>query len=197
MSIRNAIILASILLCNVAISQEQISPEEVREIIKEKIERTIKLGTSSLLVNAVKEQNALGMSLDTIKKIDQEWMSSNDPASLDQSQQATQVGNFLRSKVESNKGVYSGIILMDNQGANVDAYPVTPDYWQGDEAIWSASFNEGDGKVYIGPVEYDKKTKSDAIQISVPVIDDGITIGVLVVGIKLSFIELMRLKKRF
>jgi len=45
-------------------------------------------------------------------------------------------------------------------------------------------------------VAYDESAKPDAMQISVPVKDQGKTIGVLVVGIKLSYIEASKLKQK-
>jgi len=93
----------------------------------------------------------------------------------------------LKRKVTNNESIYNEIFLTDNQGANVAVYPATSDYWQGDETKWSEPFNSG--KVYVGQVEFDESTNTNAVQISVPVIDNGKTIGVLILGIKLSFIE--------
>ena len=74
------------------------------------------------------------------------------------------------------------------------AYPATTDYWQGDEAKWKDTFHNDKGSLYIGPVELDESTNTKAVQISVPVLDKGKIIGVLIVGIKLSFIASKRQK---
>ena len=79
--------------------------------------------------------------------------------------------------------------VMDNQGANVATYPFTSDYWQGDEEKWSASYNGGDGKVFVGPLELDTSTQTYAVQVSAPVLDRGETIGVLVVGVTIGYLE--------
>ena len=95
--------------------------------------------------------------------------------------------------VEHGRGdldaAYNEAFLTDNQGANVAAFPPTSDYFQGDEEKWSESFNEGSGRVFIGPVELDESTGVRAVQISAPVLDQGRTIGVLVVGITVEHIE--------
>ena len=69
------------------------------------------------------------------------------------------------------------------------AFPPTSDYWQGDEEKWSESFNDGEGRVFIGPLEFDESTKTTAVQISMPMIHFGETIGVLVVGVTVDYLE--------
>jgi hypothetical protein len=39
--------------------------------------------------------------------------------------------------------------VIDNQGANVAAYPATSGYWQGDDAKWVKSWAKGRGGVLI------------------------------------------------
>ena len=45
------------------------------------------------------------------------------------------------------------------------------------------------GVTFIGPLERDESTQTVAVQISAPVINAGETIGVLVVGVTLSYVE--------
>ncbi|MDM8567871.1 PDC sensor domain-containing protein [Candidatus Halobeggiatoa sp. HSG11] len=187
MSIIHTAIVFLFLSNTVVVEQKQISQEHLQMILTDKIKRTAKLGTHPLLIKAVKEQNAKNVSLDNIKKIDQEWTSTNDLTPFKESLQTSLEGKFLKRKITNNESIYNEAFLTDNQGANVAAYPATSDYWQGDETKWSESFNTG--KVYIGPVEFDESTNTNAVQISVPVIDEGKTIGVLVFGVRLSFVE--------
>ena len=177
-----------------SLSQESLSQSQIQDVIKDKISGVVKMGTHSLIVKAVMEQNAKSLSLDTIKKTDDEWKATKDLTPFKISLQKTPVGNFLKRKMELNKSIYSEAFLTDNQGANVTAFPATSDYWQGDESKWTESFNNGDGKVYIGDVELDESSGSYATQVSVPVNKNGKTIGVLVIGIKLSYIEARKLK---
>jgi len=177
-----------------SLSQESLSQSQIQDVIKDKISGVVKMGSHSLIVKAVMEQNAKSLSLDTIKKTDDEWKATKDLTPFKISLQKTPVGNFLKRKMELNKSIYSEAFLTDNQGANVTAFPATSDYWQGDESKWTESFNNGDGKVYIGDVELDESSGSYATQVSVPVNKNGKTIGVLVIGIKLSYIEARKLK---
>jgi len=105
------------------------------------------------------------------------------------------IGKFLSSVIKNNADKYNEMFLTDNQGANVAAYPLTSDYWQGDEDKFINAFNNGDGKVYIGDLEFDESTKVNAIQISVPVSYGNKAIGVLVIGVKVDHIEAEKLEE--
>jgi len=76
------------------------------------------------------------------------------------------------------------VFLCDKRGAVVGESPKTSDYWQGDEEKFVECYNRGDGNVFIGDLEFDDSTQSYTVQISIPVKDDGKTIGVLIVGIR-------------
>ena len=94
----------------------------------------------------------------------------------------------LKRQVERSTS-FNEAFLTDNQGANVAAFPATSDYWQGDEEKWTASFQNGNGVLFIGPLEQDESTQTLAVQVSAPVFDRGRTVGVLVVGITFTYLE--------
>lgn len=138
------------------------------------------------IVSSVKKQNAEKLSQGLITERDDAWKKSKKTLTpLKRQLMQNQAGQFLKRRIESSSG-FNEAFLTDNQGANVAVYPPTSDYWQGDEDKWSQSFNQGNGQVYIGPVEKDESTQVQAVQVSVPVIDHGKTIGVLVVGVKIN-----------
>ena len=142
-----------------------------------------KWASTPIMVNAVKKQNASGLTLDEIKAIDREWIAG-EQNELVARLQSNPVGRFLQKKVLSNKGIYTEAFLCDKKGAVVGEYPKTSDYWQGDEKKFTESFNAKNGKVYTGPLLFDESTESFSIQISVPVKDKNETIGVLIVGVR-------------
>ena len=72
--------------------------------------------------------------------------------------------------------------VMDDRGALVCMTQRTSDYWQGDEAKWQRSFNEGRGALYVGEIAWDESADSMLVQISVPIMSDGRAIGALTVG---------------
>lgn len=188
------IVIAYLSLISIALGQEQLSQERIKALLKDKIQLVEELAAHPLIKRAVEEQNAKGISLDEVKRIDQEWRSTKSLTSFKKSLQTTLVGKLLKRKILLNSGIYSEAFLTDNQGANVAAYPITSDYWQGDEKKWIESFDNGKGKVYIGPITFDESTRINATQISAPVVHEDKAIGVLIVGIKLDFMRLRELK---
>jgi len=167
--------------------------EEMASVLLSKITGVNQLAKQVRFIRAVKKQNAMGLSLDEIKQRDQQWVVSGPDSDLKLSMSSSAIGKFLSSVIKNNGDKYNEMFLTDNQGANVAAYPLTSDYWQGDEAKFINSFNNGDGKVYIGDLEFDESTKVNAIQISVPVNYGNKAIGVLVIGVKVNHIEAEKL----
>jgi len=151
--------------------------------------RTVQhMALNPVVVRAARNQNLSGLSLEEIKRRDDEWRATKALTPFKLSLQTNEAGQFLKSTVQRLQPLNEAF-LTDNQGANVAAFPATSDYWQGDEEKWSASFNGGDGKVFIGPLELDESTQTYAVQISAPVLDRGRTIGVLVVGVTIDYLE--------
>jgi len=166
----------------------EITDKEVQELVGTKVRMVQALARHPALVDAVRGQNEEHMSEEEILKRDNEWKSSNERYSLKMRLQRTEAGDLLRKFVARNDS-FNEAFLTDNQGANVAAFPPTSDYWQGDEEKWTASFNDGQGKIFIGPPEFDDSTKSYAVQVSAPVSIDERTVGVLVVGVNLDYFE--------
>ena len=172
-----------------ALAQEQqLSDTEIRELLKVKIRTVETLAFHPKLINATRQQNAQNLSIDAIKQRDEEWAGTEELTPFKRSLQINKAGKVLRRLIDDNPS-FNEAFLTDNQGANVAAYPATSDYWQGDEEKWTASFNNGEGKIFIGDLERDDSTQTVAVQVSAPVLDRGETVGVLVVGVSLSYLE--------
>lgn len=155
----------------------------MRSIINAHEKNTMKWAMDPLIIEAVKEQNKKSMSLDEIKRIDRDWVEGKSETFI-KSLQTNKAGMFLHDKIKTNKTLYVEAFLCDSQGAVVGEYPQTSDYWQGDEEKFTNCFNNGQGKVFINPLVFDESTNTYSVQISLPVIDQQQTIGVLIVGIK-------------
>jgi|TARA_Y100000589_G_scaffold20798_3_gene17199 hypothetical protein len=174
------------------LSYAELTQEDLKEILAPRIEGLKFLTKNGMLLQAIREQNRQEQSLDEIKKIDAEWKAGTSP--LIKELQENKAGSFLKNIIIQQADVYSEAFLTDAQGANVAAYPATSDYWQGDEEKFTASFNGGQGKVFIGPIEMDESTQTNAVQISVPMEYNDETIGVLVIGVKVSVLEAEKLQ---
>ncbi len=165
------------------------SQPHLARLLRNKVEDIRELAANDAVIRAVREHNAIGQSLPEIKQLDEAWIAAKGMTPLKKSLQENAVGAYFRTLVDFNRSIYSELFLTDRNGATVAAYPATTDYWQGDEKKWSEAFNGGSGKVYIGPVGFDQSSQVNSVQISVPVTADAKTIGVLVVGVKLSYLQ--------
>ncbi|RRJ85397.1 hypothetical protein D0544_01060 [Aestuariirhabdus litorea] len=162
--------------------------EEVPPAVLEIAPELQKIGLDPVLVAAVKAQNSKGRSLDAIKQADAKWRGTEGIDSFMQSLMDNEAAQALR-KIEKSQSYYLELFLMDNQGANVAMTGKTSDYWQGDEAKWTESFKGGAGAVHVGEVEFDESAQAYLVQVSVPVMDAGVAIGAVTIGINLDELE--------
>ncbi len=165
-----------------------VNAEEAPDSVKKLADELRAWGENSILIAAVNEQNAKQQTLDSIKAQDATWRSTSG------------IGDFMKplmenaaakelSRLEKSKPYFSELFLMDNQGANVAMTNKTSDYWQGDEDKFTKSFNNGQGAIHIGDVEFDESSQAYLVQVSVPVMSEGSAIGALTIGINVDILE--------
>lgn len=169
-------------------AQETPTQAELEALLKTKIRSVQHMALNPTVIRATRRQNDEKLSLDEIKQRDDDWNATEDLTHFKRSLQENDAGRFLKRVIGLNSS-FSEAFVTDNKGANVAAFPATSDYWQGDEEKWTASFNRGSGKIFLGPLEFDESTKTYAVQISAPLFDRGQTIGVLVVGVTLDYLK--------
>lgn len=172
-------------------AQQDIGEAELEELLRVKVRTVQHMALNPLLVRAVRQQNSLRLSQEEIARRDKAWRVTKELTPFKLSLQTSPAGRFLKGQIQRNDS-FNEAFLTGDQGANVAAFPATSDYWQGDEEKWSASFNGGDGRVFIGSLELDESTNTVAAQVSAPVLDRGITIGVLVVGVTINYLQTKR-----
>ena len=147
-----------------------------------------KLGSDPVIVKAVKAENAKAKSLAQIKEMDGKWKGTPGIADYMKAIMESECGKHLQ-EVQKTKAYYSELFVMDNQGANVCMSDKTSDYWQGDEAKFTKSYNGGAGAVHVGNVKFDDSTQAYLSQVSVPVKDAGKVIGAITIGINIDELE--------
>ena len=184
----HAVLLSLILWPGTTFSQSERSQGELQELLKVKIRTVQHMALNPILIRAARAQNSQGLSMQVITQRDDQWRATKELTPLKIELQGNAAGRFLRENVRRLEAINEAF-LTDAQGANVAAFPPTSDYWQGDEDKWSESFNEGDGRIHVGAIELDESTQAYAAQISAPVFDRGRTIGVLVVGVTVNYLE--------
>lgn len=160
------------------------APDAVNPIVPSLSE----LGTNATLIKSVQEHNAKGLTLEAIQARDAEWRKVDGmDAQMTEMTQNSAAQTLL--EFEKSQPYFFELFLMGNQGANIAMTNKTSDYWQGDEAKWQKSFNNGTGAVQIGDVEFDESAQAYLVQVSVPVMDGGQAIGAITIGINLDELE--------
>ncbi len=166
-----------------------LSQQELEDLLSVKIRYARHMALNPSIVRAVEAQNSEQLALAEIKRRDDEWKNAGDqPIELIREITGNQVARYFRRRVENNAAI-DEVFLTDNQGANVAAFPPTSDYWQGDEEKWTASYNRGNGVVFIGPLEFDESTQKTQVQISAPILSQDRTVGVLVLGVSVDYLN--------
>ncbi|MDH3760247.1 MAG: PDC sensor domain-containing protein [Gammaproteobacteria bacterium] len=170
-------------------AESELTAEEIEDLLGVKIRFATHMAFNPSIVRAVDDQNDQAIALAEIKQRDEVWKGAGGELnSLIRQITQNDVARYFQRRVENNSAI-DEVFLTDNQGANVAAYPPTSDYWQGDEEKWTASYNNGNGVVFIGPLEYDESTQKTQVQISAPVISKDETIGVLVLGVSVDYLQ--------
>lgn len=162
--------------------------EEAPASVKQLAESLRAWGENPILVAAVKAQNAENLTLDAIKARDATWRKTSGVDDFMKAMMENPAAKEL-SRLEKSKPYYFELFLMDNQGANVAMTNKTSDYWQGDEAKFTDSFNNGQGAVHISDVEFDESAQAYLVQVSVPVMEGAHAIGAITIGINVDILE--------
>jgi hypothetical protein len=185
-------ILFALLLLSPGLLQAQdatLSQQEIEDLLGVKIRFATHMAFNPAVIRAVEQQNDQNLSLSEIKNRDEIWKNAGDkPNALIREVTSNEVARYFQRRVENNSAI-DEVFLTDIKGANVAAYPPTSDYWQGDEEKFTLSYNDGNGKVFIGPLELDESTQKTQVQISAPIIEDEKTIGVLILGVSVDYLK--------
>lgn len=113
-------------------------------------------------------------------KLDNTWINSKEVTPFMRAFLENKTALFLLAFQKTHPG-YKEIFISDAYGLNVGQTNKTSDYYQADESWWKDSFNNGDGKLLNGNVEFDESSQTESIPILAPVLDPltGKAIGVL------------------
>lgn len=138
----------------------------------------------AVIVKAVAENNLKGPidGMDNAK-----WKSIRRSDDLVKAFQNNAAGKYLKAKLEGSGGNFTEAFLNGTQGEKVAFVEKTTSYIHKGQAKFDVPF--GGSKSWQGKAEFDESAQTYQIQISVPVLDGGKTIGALVVGVNLSQLE--------
>lgn len=164
------------------VASTDLSPE-VKAFVAEKL---APLMTNSVFVAGVTKQNNMNRPLSEIQQMCSEWAAAEEELPIMREMLSNAIASEIR-KVCGPMSQVGEVFVMDNQGANAGQNALTSDFWQGDEAKWKKSFNEGKGGIDVGKAELDKSTNEVLQQVSLPVINEqGEVIGAICFGLRIG-----------
>lgn len=136
------------------------------------------------ILAAVQEQNKKGPlpGMDNAK-----WKLTLRTDPIVEGFRSNPAGQFLRTQISKNRGTFNEIFLSAANGEKVAFAEKTTRYIHKGNPKFDVPFNTG--KPWQGGPEFDESSQTYAIQIAVPVMDQGKTIGVLVAGMNLSHLS--------
>lgn len=179
------IIMISFIVLGILLANAEEAPSKIRDLAASSL---ADFGKDPMIVSQVKKANAENKTLDQIKKTDEHWRQTPGIDDFMKTMLQSECSQYLR-KIQEGKSYFSEIFVTDNQGANVALTDKTSDYWQGDEDKFIMAYNQGQGSIYIGQIEFDDSSQTYLVQVSVPVMDGTACIGTITFGLDIDKIE--------
>ena len=181
--VRFVILSVMVLIAAPAYAGFEMTPAVQAELDKQKAV-TASWAANPVIVNSVLEQNRKGpiAGMDNAK-----WKITRRSDPVVTAFQNNPTGQFFKTKLDDSKGAISEAFLSAARGEKVAFAEKTTSYIHTGQAKFDVPFHSG--KAWQGNAEFDESSQTYAIQISVPVLQDGKPIGALVVGVNLSYLE--------
>ena len=161
---------------------------EITPAVQKELDRHIDVvkgwAANPVIIKAVLAQNEKGplAGMDNPK-----WKTVRRSDDLVKGFQNNEAGQFLKQKISASSETYSEAFLSAEKGEKVAFYEKTTSYLHKGQAKFDVPFTTG--KSWQGQPEFDESSQTHQIQVSVPVVNSGKTIGVLVVGVSLTKLE--------
>lgn len=175
----------------IALAAMNVTAEEAPKELVDWVESVLlDYSSDTTILRAVETENAKGKTLSQIQDVDGQWKGTPGIASFMDPILNSSAADYLRT-IQDEYKFLAEIFVMDNLGANVAMTDKTSDYWQGDEAKFKNSFNDGAGSTFIDEVEFDESAQCYMVQVSIPVMKGGKAVGAITFGIDLDAFEQM------
>jgi hypothetical protein len=163
-------------------SAGRITPE-IRNQIDAQKRNLAQMAKDPTLVSAVRAQNAKGPIPGLTNR---KWRSLKPDDHIVTTFQQNPASLLLARKLAASKGMFNELFLCAAQGEKAAFVEKPTTYIHKGEPKFDIPMS---GKPWEGVPEFDKSSRSHAIQISTPVFDKGKPIGVLVAGVSMRVMK--------
>jgi hypothetical protein len=171
-------VLAAVLVLSAAAAAWAQGKDVPKSLVKFATDTLVGFGEDAQLVAAVEKDNLKPAAVDKLKELDRKWKAKEGVEDLVSSLLSNPTAARLKTLIGSHQYLPEAFI-MNAQGTIIGETNRTSTYWKGEQEKFTAAYNGGQGAIWYGKLEYDESTKTNAIQISVPVKKAGKTIGAI------------------
>ena len=161
---------------------------KIRKQIDRWIRRAVEWAADPVVVKAVKVQNRLGPISNMTQK---RWHWVREDSVTVKSLKEHKIFKEFRGRLEKDGGLICQFYVSAEKGEKV-AMLVKPGRYS-DRGLAKFDFPFETGIAYLSPIHYDLPTQVYSIEIAVPVVDpaEHRRIGVMVIGLKMSLLEVL------
>jgi hypothetical protein len=149
-----------------------------KSLVKFANETLTSIGQDAPLVAFVSKDNTSPVNVEKLRALDKRWQANDNIDDFVRALMGNQVSARLQKQIGPHKYIPEAFI-MNAQGTIIGETNRTSTYWKGEQEKFTAAYNKGAGAVWFGKLAYDESTKTNGVQISVPVVKGGKAIGAI------------------
>lgn len=149
-----------------------------RSVVKFAQQTLVTYGQDPQLVAMVAKSNASPQDVAKLKALDVRWQKKDDIESFVKSLMASPASQRLAALIGKHSYLPEAFV-MDSQGTIIGETNRTSTYWKGEQEKFTAAYAGGAGATWYGTLEFDESSKTNSVQISVPVAKGGKAIGAI------------------
>jgi len=135
-------------------------------------------GADGALVALVLKSNASPQDVARLRALDARWQQRDGIEEFVKTLMASPASRRLAAIIGKHPYLPEAFI-MDAQGTIIGETNRTSTYWKGEQEKFTAAWAGGTGAIWYGKLEFDESTRTNAVQVSVPVVSGGRAIGAI------------------
>jgi len=186
-----ALLTVSILGSSTALANESSPPEGWRDGVDAVVLADIaRILGEPIVAYTVLAQNVryADLAQSQIDALDTKWRAEHELAEqpLISAVLSNPTSTYLTRVQAQAIGLYTEIFVMDDNGLNVGQSNISSDFWQGDEAKFQQTYDQGAGTVFVDEPEFRDDIGVWAVQVNVTIDSDGAPIGAATFEVNLT-----------
>jgi hypothetical protein len=149
-----------------------------KSLVKFANETLAMYGKDAPLMAFTAKSNETPGDIEKLRALDKRWQANDN---IDDFAKAL-LGNAVSARLAKVIGVHKFVpeaFIMNAQGTIIGETNRTSTYWKGEQEKFTAAYNVGAGALWFGKLAYDESTKTNSVQVSVPVVKGGKAIGAI------------------